>query len=80
MITRITKLDDFQNILAGRDLAGVFKEGHVYSAVEILDQIILTDLGKHAKMENYSGKTFTSIIMDGSYCFTKEEYQKQLAK
>ena len=78
MITRLTKLDDFQNILAGRDLAGVFEEGHVYSAVKILDQIILTDLGEHAKMENYKRKTFTSIIMDGTYCFTKEEYQKRL--
>jgi len=78
MITRITKLDGFNAVLMGRDLAGVFEEGHVYSAVKILDQIIITDLGKHAKMEMFKGQSLNGIAMDGSYCLTEEEYQKQL--
>ena len=77
MITRITKLDGFSDILMGRDLAKVFEEGHVYSAVKILDQIIITDLGKHAKMEMFTGQDLGRIAMDGSYCLTEEEYEKQ---
>lgn len=77
MITRITKLDGFSDVLIGRDLAGIFEEGHVYSAVKILDQIIITDLGKHAKTESFKGLGLSGIAMDGSHCLTEEEYQKQ---
>ena len=80
MITRITKLDGFSDVLMGRDLAGIFEEGHVYSAVKILDQIIITDLGKHAKMDMFKGQSLSGIAMDGSYCLTEEEYQKQLQR
>lgn len=39
MITRISKLKGFNNILAGRDLANIFKDGHVYSVTEIWVQL-----------------------------------------
>ncbi len=77
MITRITKLDGFSDVLMDRDLAKVFEEGHVYSAVKILDQIIITDLGKHAKMKMFKGQSLNEIAMDGSYCLTEENYKRQ---
>lgn len=71
-VTRISKLKKFDNILAGRDLAGVFKEGHVYSFVQVLGVITVTDLGEYADIP-YSGATFTDIMMDGTYMLTKAE-------
>lgn len=73
MITRISKLKGFNNLIAGRDLAGIFKDGHVYSVTEIMGEITIRDLGEHAVMERYKGSGFAAIIMDGSYCLTKEE-------
>jgi hypothetical protein len=78
MITRIAKLKGFNNIVAGRDLANIFKDGHVYSVTEIMGEIMIKDLGEHAEMEHYKGSGFPVIIMDGSYCMTKEEKQRQL--
>lgn len=78
MITRIVKLKGFKNIIAGRDLAEIFKDGHVYSVTEIMGEILIKDLGEHAEMEHYEVSGFPAIIMDGSYCMTKEEKQRQL--
>jgi hypothetical protein len=78
MITRITKLKGFNNIIAGRDLLNIFKEGHVYSVTEIMGEIMLKDLGEHAVMERYEGSGFQAIMMEGSYCMTKEEKKRQL--
>lgn len=78
MITRITKLKGFNSIIAGRDLAGIFKEGHVYSVIEVMGQIMIKDLGEHAIMEHYKGSGFQQIMMEGSYCMTKEEKQLQI--
>lgn len=77
-IARIAKLKGFNNIIAGRDLANIFKEGHVYSVMEIMGDIIIKDLGEHALMEKYIGNGFPAIMMDGSYCMTKEEKKIQL--
>ena len=78
MITRITKLKGFDNIIAGRDLLNIFKEGHVYSVTEIMGEIIIKDLGEHAIIGRYEGSGFAAIMMDGSYCMTKEEKKRQL--
>jgi hypothetical protein len=78
MITRIAKLKGFNNIIAGRDLANIFKEGHVYSVTEIMGEIMIKDLGEHALIKNHEGHTFAQIMMNGSYCMTKEEKQRQL--
>lgn len=73
MVTRLVKLSGFNNLLAGRDLASILKEGHVYSVKEYMGQIILTDIGEHAKMPEYRKQGFEAIMLDGTYCLTKEE-------
>ena len=83
-ICRITSLKGFQGVITGRDLGGIFKEGHVYSAVSIMDEIILTDLGEHAVekwLQNENGVltgTVNHYAMSGATKMTKEEYARQL--
>lgn len=83
-ICRIVSLRGFQGVITGRDLGGVFNEGHVYSAVKIGDEIILTDLGEHAVeewLENSNGVltgTINHYAMSGTTKMTKEEYARQL--
>lgn len=81
MITRIAKIKGFNNVLSGRDLAGIFKDGHVYQVTEIMGEIILKDLGEHAIFKSsypFGNHKLTTIIMDGTYCLTKAEYASQL--
>ena len=47
-VTRITKIKGFNNLIAGKDLTGIFKEGHVYSVQNIIGAIVIKDLGEHA--------------------------------
>lgn len=77
MITRLTKLKGFDNLLAGRDLANVFEEGCVYDVIKIADTIIVKKRGEHALKNNYSYDRFSDIMMEGSYCLTKEEYERR---
>lgn len=76
-ITRFSKLKGFDNIIAGRDFSNIFKEGHVYSVIEVLDTIMIKDLGEYALLKKYKGYKFSQIMMEGSYLLTKEEYKKQ---
>lgn len=81
MITRIVKLKGFADVLAGRDLAKIFKEGHVYEVKELMGEIMVKDIGEHAEakwLEGGRGK-ISQIITDGTYCLTKEEFKKQQA-
>ena len=77
MITRISKLKGFDNVILGRDLANVFKEGHVYSVDKILGEIVVHDLGEHALMDNFEGHTIGQVATDGSYCLTHHEKAQQ---
>jgi hypothetical protein len=83
-ICRITSLRGFQGVMIGRDLGGIFKEGHVYKAVKIMDEIIITDLGPHAVenwLENESGVltgTVNQYVTSGVCFLTKEEYNRLL--
>lgn len=79
MITRLSKLNGFKQILAGRDLANVFEDGHVYEFIKVDGMIIAKDLGEHAMIENFKTQTFTRIMMDGSYLLTEAEYEAQKA-
>jgi hypothetical protein len=72
-ITRIVKLRGFKNVLSGRDLSNILKEGHVYSVTEIDSVIMLEDLGEHALPERHNSMTISQIMMDGTYCLTKGE-------
>ena len=76
-ISRIARLKGFDRILAGRDLADIFKDGHVYSVVESVGVIMLTDLGEHAvKDKTIMNGTFEYVMMDGTYLLTKPEFAK----
>lgn len=77
-ICRIAKLKGFDNIIAGRDFAGIFKEGHVYAVYELMGVIMFKDLGEYGLPEwlQREGHRFGTIIMDGSYLLTKDELKK----
>ncbi len=75
MITRFSKLKGFNNILGGRDLANIFKDGHVYQVTELMGEIMIKDLGEHAKLRSQP-MTFYQIMMEGSYLLTKEEAKR----
>lgn len=77
-VTRISKLKGFPDIIAGRDLAKVFEEGHVYSIEKIMDVIMVRDLGEYAN-GRYSD-SYPSIMNDGTYLLTIEEDKKQKEK
>ena len=77
MITRVSKLKGFDNILGGRDLANLFKDGHVYEIDNTYGEMMITDLGEHALSERHEFSTFQQIMMDGTYLLTKEEKKRQ---
>lgn len=83
-ICRIASLRGFQGVIIGRDMGGIFEEGHVYSAVKVMGEIILTDLGEHAVekwLQNGEGVltgTVNHYAMSGATKMTKEEYARQL--
>lgn len=81
MVTRIASLKGFNNVLAGRDLNGVFKPGHVYEFYEIAGEIMCRDLGEGApfsKSPEIKGYKISQIMLAGFYMLTKSEYEAQL--
>lgn len=77
-ICRLTSLKGFQGVILGRDLGNILEEGHVYSVVRILDEIILTDLGKHATDENFAYHDINGHAMNGVAMLTEAEYATQI--
>lgn len=72
MITRISKLKGYNHILAGRDLANIFEEGHVYEITKVLGVIMVKDLGEYKMPDDPRIHTdFTSIMKDGTYLLVK---------
>lgn len=83
MIARIVKIKGFGKIVAGADVGNIFEDGHVYEATKIMGEIIIRDLGEHAHAEGLvpiGRHKFSTIMLDGTYCLTKEEYNLQLKK
>ena len=76
MVTRIAKLKNKNGLLMGMDLNNVFKDGHVYDVKECLGQIIFTDLGEHALLDNYDLRAIEVVVEKGIHCISKEEYKK----
>jgi hypothetical protein len=77
-ICRIGKLKGFDNILAGRDFAGIFKDGHVYSVVDMMGQIMFTDLGEAANLDEHWEKpqhSLSTYIRSGLHLITDKEYK-----
>lgn len=87
-MTRIVKLPKHDNVLIGRDLAGIFENGHVYSVKKFLGEIVITDLGVSAlpKENNYwpnVNSTIEEIMCSTSPCmvyFTQKEAEDYYLK
>lgn len=80
-ISRIVKLNGFDNVLLGRDLGNALKEGVVYGITNLAGVIFLTELGEHAQgRPNGEDRTISQIAVGGEYCLTKEEYAEQLKR
>lgn len=75
MITRITSFPGYDGVLGGRDLARVFKPGHVYEFHEIMGEITCKDLGEICALSRYrdNGNTIGQIFVEGFYLLTKAE-------
>lgn len=71
MLTRFCKLPIHDNVLVGRDLNNIFKNGHIYEVYEFVGEIVIKDLGKTSLPKMGSGSfpnEFSGIedIMCGS--------------
>jgi hypothetical protein len=76
-VTRLASLKDFGGLLLGRDIAEIFKEGHVYEVREIMGEILVRDLGEHAICEYYEGNKVNFYVTHAAHCLTKQEYEKE---
>ena len=71
-VTRFSKLKGFPDLIVGRDLNKLFKEGHVYSVEDILGVLMIKDLGEYKMPEDKREHSdYVSIIQDGSYLLVK---------
>ena len=76
IISRIVSLKGFSNVICGRDLNKILKEGVVYGLQDIGGVIMLVELGEAAELEK--GLGISNIMMGGTYMLTKEEREKEL--
>jgi hypothetical protein len=74
--TRFSVLKGFKGSFFGRDLAGIFKDGHVYQILEFEGQFIIKDLGEHFVGDDYDAKIDLSSFRKGDILFTKKEIQE----
>lgn len=79
MITRIVKLPNHDNVLIGRDLGELFKNGHVYQVNQYFDTYLIVDMGETALSDHREdfpniNSQISDIMLDGIYCLTKEEF------
>ena len=77
-ICRLASLKGFDGVILGRDIGGILKAGHVYSLEEILDVIIIRDLGKHAVCKWLEKGKISQYATSGVHLLTEEEYDSQL--
>lgn len=78
-ICRLCSLKAFGGVLIGRDMAGVFIEGHVYEVYNILGEIVIRDLGPHA-LPTWLGTKgrIDQYATSGVVMLTEKEYERQL--
>ena len=75
-LTRLSKIKGQKDLIGGRDLAGIFEEGVIYSVKRIGDNILLEKIGKGSYELNHKGQSFTEVIMKGDYLLTENEIIK----
>lgn len=82
-VTRFSVINDDRGCLLGKDVAGIFKKGIVYEAIEVLGEIVIRPIGEYSlpKKGRYSELSTTTCIMDsGLHLITKEEKEKYLTQ
>lgn len=82
IVCRLCSFKGFHGVLYGRDLAGIFKNGHVYDVMEVMGEIIIRDLGEHAIPEYLENNglitgTISQLAVSGVPMLTKQEYKQQ---
>ncbi|HEY3525276.1 MAG TPA: hypothetical protein VGK47_03695 [Nitrososphaeraceae archaeon] len=75
--TRIAKLKGFDNLILGRDLSDIFKEGHIYAFREILGQIVVDDLGEYADTDQPHLSVHDYLITGLHLRLPSEEYSNK---
>lgn len=84
--TRIVKLDNHHGVMVGRDLGNIFEDGMIYNVSKVMDEFILTPIGKsaHVIVANERFPSWKSdprkksqILMDGTTYITEEEYKAE---
>lgn len=84
--TRIVKLYEHHNVIVGQDLSKIFEDGMVYDVKKVLNEFIITPIGKSAHMlvarerfPNWKSdpRKKSQILMDGTTYITEEEYKKE---
>lgn len=77
-ITRLAKPHREGKLIAGVDLGGVFKDGHVYAFTKVGGIIMCEDLGEQAETPKILRMAkFSAIMHDGTYLLTKPEDKAQ---
>lgn len=80
-LSRLTLVHD--KLILGVDLSKQLVNGRVYVVSNIMDTIILTDIGESAlrkyaeEHEGRENRTFSQIMHDGNYLLTIDEWLKQ---
>ena len=86
MVTRIVKLDRHHDVIVGRDLSKIFEDEMVYDVRKVMDEYIITPIGKSAHTlvgtkRNSIFKTDprkkSQILMDATTYITEEEYNAE---
>jgi hypothetical protein len=72
-MTRLTSIQGFGGIIAGKDNDNIFKPGDIYDVRKVGDEIILTKIGESDLDQNLLSATYTHIMRSGQHLVTKEE-------
>jgi hypothetical protein len=78
MITRFVKLPNHKDVIIGRDLSGIFKDGYIYEVREFLGEYVISEIGRSSLSDDprdqpNANSKIESMLMSGRVYFTKEE-------
>jgi hypothetical protein len=76
-MTRLCKIKGRHNFIGGKDNDNIFEEGVVYSVQKILDNIVITPIGKQPEVDSYGDKIsmqhIEEVIINGDYLIPKDD-------
>ena len=77
-ISRVVSLENFDNILIGRDIGQALDKGIIYGIQKVMGVITLVPIGE-AVVPDKRWKV-SNILMDGKHYMTKDEFRAELVK